>query len=917
MSGLDITTCESEPIHIPGMIQPHGVLLVLRFTDLTIRQVSANAGQLLGIPEKNLLGQPIESIFPAESARKDYRSVLTNDLHEGKPVYLFTVHAGSNSAVFDAIAHRSGDHILFELELVFTLRELSVQDLYRLVQASIIALRGVNDVKSMCDVCARQIRRIAGFDRVMLYRFDPEWNGQVIAEEKRGDLEPFLGLRYPAADIPRQARELYTKNWLRFIPDRGYTPVGLISAGDESTVPLDMSFSVLRSVSPIHVQYLQNMGVGASMSVSIVKNRALWGLIACHHYSPRNVPYDVRTACELLAQVMSTHLAAAEDAELKAYAQRMKQTLDTLIGNLDQMEDYAKALLSGTPNLLDFIHAGGAAVVHGNEVMRVGQTPGEDQIRNLARQMHEKDFDETFATDSATPLFGQGLIGSVAAGVLVLKLGRSEVRQIIWFRPEQIRTVHWAGDPAKSVKKGDKPDRLSPRGSFALWKETLTGRSEHWTDAEVYTARLFREQLMTLLIRRAEQNAMINRDLRLASVEREKLLESERSARSEAEKLNHTKDEFIATLSHELRTPLNAILGWSQLLSREPNLSQDMAEAIEIIERNARSQSQMIEDLLEMSRIISGKLRLDLQETHLPSILRSAIETVRLTAEAKGVRLEYLIDPLHNVNITGDPNRLQQVIWNLLTNAVKFTPRDGKVQIVLQRVNSHVELSVADTGAGIKPEFLPYVFDRFRQADASASRKHGGLGLGLSIVRNIVELHGGSVRAQSQGLGYGATFVVSLPIRIIHVPADDTRVHPRSQRQVDCDALNLDGVRVLVVDDEADARTFIERLLIDCHCTASAVGSVSDALERLKSGGFDVLVSDIGMPGEDGYSLIKKLREFEESNGKSKIPAVALTAYARTEDRRRAMLAGFQAHVAKPVEAGELLAVIASLAGRV
>ncbi len=610
MAEIDLTTCETEPIHIPGMIQPHGVLLVLRRNDLSICQVSANVNELLGLSEKELLGQPIDVVLGGSNEAANYRSVLFTGLFEGKTVYLFTVHAGTTGHTFDAIAHRSGEMILFELEPVESERALSVQDLYRLVQTAILSVREAGELGALCAVCATQIRRITGFDRVMVYRFDAEWNGEVIGEVKREDLEPFLGLRYPASDIPRQARDLYTKNWLRFIPDRAYVPVAMVPpAGAGAVKPLDMSYSVLRSVSPIHLQYLLNMGVGASMSVSILKNGRLWGLIACHHNSPRYVPYDVRTACELLAQVMSSHLAAAEDRELRAYADRLKSVSDGLIGNVDQMEDLANALILGSPTLLDFIQAGGAAVVDGYEVTRIGQTPGDEQIRELSGLLQQNEIDEVFATDDASQLLGRGLIGNVAAGVLVLKLSQTATRQLLWFRPEQVRTVHWAGDPARSIPKGDAPDRLSPRGSFALWVQTVRGRSQPWTEAEVFATGLLRQQIMTLLIRRAESGSAVNKDLRLASVEREKLLESERAARSEAEKLNRIKDDFVATLSHELRTPLNAILGWSQIMVRNQQLPAEIAEAFRVIERNARAQSKMIDDLLDMSRIVSGKLR--------------------------------------------------------------------------------------------------------------------------------------------------------------------------------------------------------------------------------------------------------------------------------------------------------------------
>jgi PAS domain S-box-containing protein len=406
--------------------------------------------------------------------------------------------------------------------------------------------------------------------------------------------------------------------------------------------------------------------------------------------------------------------------------------------------------------------------------------------------------------------------------------------------------------------------------------------------------------------------------------EREALLERERAARTEAERASRMKDEFLATLSHELRTPLNAILGWSQVLGGGPVDPDDLAQGLETIERNARAQTQIIEDLLDMSRIISGKVRLDVQRIDLAPVIEAALDTVRPAAAARGIRLLATLDPLAR-GVSGDPGRLQQVFWNLFSNAIKFTPRGGRVQILLERVNSHLEVSVIDTGEGIRPEFLPHVFDRFRQEDASTARRHGGLGLGLAIVKQLVELHGGSVRAKSAGPGQGATFVVSLPLMAVYSRSDASEVerrHPQagghaamvSPPRID---LRLDGLKVLAVDDEADARSLVKRLLEDCGATVRTAGSASEALEAVRAERPDVLVSDIGMPGEDGYSLIRRVRALEaERGGLDPIPAVALTAYARSEDRMKAVLAGFQMHVSKPVEAAELLTMVASLAGR-
>ena len=397
--------------------------------------------------------------------------------------------------------------------------------------------------------------------------------------------------------------------------------------------------------------------------------------------------------------------------------------------------------------------------------------------------------------------------------------------------------------------------------------------------------------------------------------ERDLLLTAERAAREEAERISRMKDEFLATLSHELRTPLNAILGWTQILQLHQPGEAELKQGLEVIERNTRVQTQLIEDLLDMSRIISGKVRLDVQRVDLAAVVEAAIQSVLPALESKGIRLHTVLDPIGGT-IMGDPNRLQQVLWNLLSNAAKFTPKGGRVQVLLERVNSHIEVSVIDNGQGIKPEFLPHVFERFQQADSSSTRQYGGLGLGLAIVRHLVELHGGKVRAKSPGVGQGSTFVVALPLVAIHEEQlDETRLHPRTAsplRGIDCPSMS--GIKVLAVDDEPDSLRMVARVLELCGCVVVTAASASEALELIKRERPDVLVSDIGMPQEDGYALLHKVRSLRPEEG-GNTPAIALTAFARSEDRRRAMLAGFQMHVSKPVESAELMAVVANVAG--
>ena len=399
-------------------------------------------------------------------------------------------------------------------------------------------------------------------------------------------------------------------------------------------------------------------------------------------------------------------------------------------------------------------------------------------------------------------------------------------------------------------------------------------------------------------------------------IERERLLESEQTARATAEAANRMKDEFLATLSHELRTPLNAMVGWIQLLRTRKFDETTTAKALETIDRNTKSLQQLIEDILDVSRIITGKIRLDFAYISLQPIVESALETVQSAAQAKNIRLEFYVAPEVN-RVQGDSSRLQQVLWNLLSNAVKFTPKGGRVEVRLEVYNSRVQISIKDSGQGISSDFLPYVFERFRQEDGTTTRTYGGLGLGLAIVRHLVELHGGTVKAESEGIDKGSTFIVTLPISSVVSPAKEVPLQMplvASDEPIFC-LPSLENLRVLVVDDEVDAREVVSTVLLEYGAEVKAVATATEALIEITQFQPHVLVSDIGMPGVDGYTLIRQVRTLSAEKG-GKVPALALTAYARAEDRKKALLAGFDLHVPKPIDAAELAIAIANLAGK-
>jgi PAS domain S-box-containing protein len=404
-------------------------------------------------------------------------------------------------------------------------------------------------------------------------------------------------------------------------------------------------------------------------------------------------------------------------------------------------------------------------------------------------------------------------------------------------------------------------------------------------------------------------------DRKRLETEREKLLASEKLARAQAEEANRLKDEFLAVVSHELRSPLNAITGWASLL-RTGRLTGDQAQrAVETIQRNAQLQNQMIADLLDVSRIVSGRMRLDVRPLELVDVIEAAIEVIRPAAEAKAIRLQTLLDPSAGP-VVGDPDRLQQVMSNLLSNAIKFTPKEGRVQVQLQRINSHVEIVVCDTGLGIEAEVLPFIFERFRQGETGTTRENRGLGLGLTIARHLTELHGGIITASSEGRNKGSRFMVQLPIMAaIQSEAGEDRSHPSAQQTLEGQAPSLAGLKILVVDDEADAREVLSIILRDAGAEVAAVESARHALDLIGRWHPDVLVSDIGMPREDGFTLIRKVRALAPEVGGT-IPAIALTAFARTNDRLKVLSAGYQMHVPKPIEQLELITVIASLTKR-
>lgn len=587
-------------------------------------------------------------------------------------------------------------------------------------------------------------------------------------------------------------------------------------------------------------------------------------------------------------------------------------------------------LLFGSGAGIMFLGLASAAILREIGFRRTAERNLKDANKNLESRIEERTKNLILSNDalSQSRVFNQAILDSLFSHIAVVdKSGNIKAVNEAWkkfsldnARKDEDEFDYVGYNYVNVCEAPNITDSLTKSISENL-KLLLNGEIDHFS-AE-YPCHSRTEKRWFLLnataLKTAEGGAVIAHtditERKKAENELEKLFESEQKARQEAEAANRMRDEFLATVSHELRNPLNSILGWSRMLQKNQLEGENKLKAITTIVRNAESQNRLIEDMLDVSRIITGKLRLDIQPINPSEFVEAAIETVRPAADAKEITIKTEIDYSAN-KINGDPNRLQQVVWNLLSNAIKFTPKRGEVRIVVKSDDSMIHIEVADTGAGISQEFLPYVFERFRQADASTVRKFGGLGLGLAIVRHITEMHGGTVEVRSEGENKGATFLVRLPIMAVSVEAEQVE----STGQIEIEHLqtetNIDlrGMAILVVDDEKDTRQLLRQVLTHFGAEVSTAGSASEGFAEYSAKNFDILISDIGMPEEDGYSLIRRIRKMPKE--KSQTPAIALTAYARPQDRMQALTSGFQTHVTKPVEPDELAAVIGSLTGR-
>ncbi len=738
---VDLANCDREQIQYAGAVLPHGVLLALSEPDLTILQASLNAGELLGVAHDSLLGRSLETLFDGSQMPAVRERLRTANLAGGPCLLLRTFIHG---VAFDVFAHRHNGVLIAEFELCAT-EAVPAPYLFSEFRAALGRLQATATLQAFLDATVSQIRLFTGFDRVMAYKFMDDGSGWVRSESLAGDagLTPYLGLHYPASDIPQPARRLFSMTWLRHQPDIAYTPVPIAPASNPLTGdPLDLSLATLRSVSVMYTEYLKNMGTTASMVMTLMKEGKLWGLIACHHHhGPKHVPYEIRTACEFIANMVSLLMSDKENREYHEYQLSLDTTAAKLVEYLEQEKDFSAGLMHRVPSILDFVRAHGAALVVDHSVETLGQAPSGEQILALtewlSRTVRER---ETFSTDSLSAHLPEAeAYKETGSGLLALRLSRAKDDYLLWFRPEQLHTVNWAGDPHKPVNISADGERLSPRGSFALWSEGVRLKSEPWLEVEIEAAARLRSALLAVILRRPDELGKLYEDL---------------------ERSHAQLDEFAYVASHDLKEPLRGIHNYAEILQEDygEKLDEEGRQRLATLSRLTRRMDDLLDSLFEYSRVDRSDFA-DLQ-TDLNGVVAGALEVLRPRIDAQQTEIR-LPTPLPSVR--GDPSRLGELFVNLMSNAIKYNDKEFKwVEVGVESTagTRRDVFYVRDNGIGIRSDQVGQIFQIFRRLHGR-DQFGGGAGAGLTITRKIVERHGGEIWVESNP-GEGSTFRFTL-----------------------------------------------------------------------------------------------------------------------------------------------------------
>lgn len=740
---IDLSTCDKEPIRTPGSIQPYGFLLTLS-EGLEVLQASANLGDWTGIGVHDVLGRPLSAVVGTEAAARLAPEIASS--LGPRPFYLGVVGT-ANGRHFDVLGHRWDGLIVIEFEAVERTQAADFRHLYPLLGDFLLKVNDATSIESLAEQACRRVRSVTGFGRVLVYQFDTDGHGKVIAESKEDGYHSYMDQHFPASDIPAQARNLYALSRIRLIQDANYTPAPLVPATNPVTGRAnDLSFAALRSVSPVHLQYMRNMNTLASMSMSLMVKGKLWGLISCHNEGPHAVDFEKRAACEQLAQILALCIESREDAAELQFRLEVRRIMVSMLAGLTHGSNFIDNLSSVFPELLRFARASGVAVIIDDHILAYGDTPEDDEIRGMVEWLTVHDHGDVFHTDHLSSVYppAEKLVRN-ASGLLAMPISRIHKHYLLWFRPEYVHTIEWAGNPhAKAVILNIKaeeapgaPTQLSPRTSFVAWRETIHGTSVPWHAGELELALEFRTALLGIALERAEQMAALAEELGRANKELE---------------------AFSYSVSHDLRAPLRHIVGFADLLLESAG-SEDAVQRqrfLKNIKEAARLAGKLVDDLLSFSQM--GRASLRPTSVDMADLVASSREQVM--REARGRNIEWDIAPLPT--IWADPTFLHLAMVNLLANAVKFTgQRDPAViRVSAEDLPDETVFHVSDNGAGFNMEYVHKLFGVFQRLHRMEDFQ--GTGIGLANVRRIVERHNGRVWADSVQ-GEGATFSFAIP----------------------------------------------------------------------------------------------------------------------------------------------------------
>ncbi|MDL5053533.1 ATP-binding protein [Oscillatoria laete-virens NRMC-F 0139] len=738
---LNLTRLKQPSIHLLTQVQPHGVLLVLQEPDLTVLQASQNTATAFGISAAQIITQTLDSILDSYQVDRFREALAADNLEIINPTKVWVRRKNDDYRVFDAIFHRSADGFLvLELEPALTHESIPFLSFYHLARASINQLEATSNLQDFCQVIVQEVRNVTGFDRVMLYKFDDDGHGEVLAEDKLDEMESYLGLHYPESDIPQPARKMFLSNWIRVIPDAKAEAVPLYPAQNPITQqPVDLTLSILRSAYPCHLEYLHNMGVGSSLTISLMKDQQLWGLIACHHRTPKYIPYELRKACEFLGRVIFAEISTREEEADHNYRLKLANVQSALIEQMSEDENFIDGLVQHEPNLLDLANAKGAAICFGGRWTTLGQTPSEEELNYLAQWLGKTVDSEIFYTDSLPIIYSDAeRFKDVASGLLAIPISKRSY--VLWFRPEVIQTVNWGGDPhhAYELKESGNDLRLCPRKSFELWKETVRLKSLPWKPVEIKATLELRKAIVNIVLRQAEELAILAQDLERSNAELKK---------------------FAYVASHDLQEPLNQVANYVQLLEMRyhSQLDNDATEFIDFAVEGVSLMQTLIDDVLAYSKVDLQGIEWEL--TTVGDALKRALNNLR--GRIGETEAEITFDPMPT--IVADGTQLMQLFQNLVGNAIKFKQKDQapKVHIGVQRQEESWLFSVKDNGIGFDPQFSDRIFVIFQRLHTRD--EYPGSGMGLAICKKIVECHRGRIWVESE-LGQGSTFYFTIPV---------------------------------------------------------------------------------------------------------------------------------------------------------